>query len=382
MAEISLDDIDLAWLRQRRTAKWTNYGADILPAWIAEMDFPIAEPIRAALTQAIELDEFGYSPTDDQLLRTSCADFLARRYGWRVDPARIVGVPDGVEGVAAALRFYGGPVIVPTPCYPPFFDVISLLGEEIIEVPLRDGRLDRDGIARALAAGARTLLLCNPHNPTGRVLTRAELADVADLVADHHARVVSDEVHAPLIYPGNSHTPLATIDPNLCATIMSASKAWNVAGLKCAQLILTNDDDFARWQAASPFAVGGRSPLGIVATVAAYREGGDWLDHILDYLDHNRALLTDLLADLLPQISFRPPDGTYLAWLDCRPLGLTDPAAFFLEHARVALSDGRGFGRPGEGFVRLNFATSAGLLRQIVTAMSTAIHARGYGATA
>jgi cystathionine beta-lyase len=228
------------------------------------------------------------------------------------------------------------------------------------------------------------VLLCNPHNPTGRVFTVDELAALAALVDRHGARVVVDEVHAPLVMPGHRHVPYATVSERAAdhsVTIVSASKAFNLAGLKCAQVVATNHADAARWRNLRVFEVPGPTPLGIAASTAAYRDGGEWLDRLVAYLAGNRAALSEHLAAGLPAVRCRPPEATFLAWLDCSSLGLDDPARFFLDEARVALSDGPPFGPGCEHHVRLNFATSRALLAQIVEAMSAAVHSRGSTAT-
>lgn len=382
----SFDSLEIERLRRRRTAKWTEYGDDVLPAWIAEMDFSVAEPVRIALLEAVEREDFGYSPRDAAELREACSRFFALRYGWQVDAGHIFLVPDVLEGITASLDQFsppGGSVIVPTPAYPPFFETIRLHGRTPVEVPMAEssGRpvLNLPGIASALDAGAHTVLLCHPHNPTGHVLTVAELTGLADLVEQHGARVISDEVHAPLTYPDRRHVPYARVRASSAmhsVTVTSTSKGWNLAGLKCAQVVVTNDADAEQWTRIPVFAIGGRSPLGIAASLAAYTAGVPWLDEVVGYLDHTRAVVADLLAAELPGTVYRMPEATYLAWLDCRPLGLADPAAFFLERARVALSDGSQFGAAGKGFVRLNFATSRELLQEMIEAMGAAVRSR------
>ena len=240
-----------------------------------------------------------------------------------------------------------------------------------------DGRaaLDLDAIDRALGAGADAVLLCSPHNPTGRVFTAEELGALAAVVERRGARVIADEVHAPLVYPGSRHIPYATVSDAAAAhtiTVTSASKAFNLAGLKCAQVVATNHADAQRWRGLGVFAVAGPTPLGIAASTAAYRDGADWLRDLVAYLDGNRHRLRELLAAEVPAITCREPEATFLAWLDCSALGHADPARFFLDHARVALSDGPPFGSGCDQHVRLNFATSWALLEQIVRAMGAA----------
>jgi cystathionine beta-lyase len=377
------DAVDVERLRRRRTVKWTLYGPDVLAAWVAEMDFDVAPAVRAAIVDAVDREDFGYVEADLSALTTACAAFLESNHGWTVPPARIFPVADVLSAIGTALDVFAAPgsgVVVPTPAYPPFFEVVELTGRPVVAAPMivdadRD-TLDLDAIDGALAAGARTVLLCSPHNPTGRVFTRSELDALAAIVDRHDARVIADEVHAPLVYLGNAHVPYATVSDAAAAhtlTVISASKAFNLAGLKCAQVIASNHSDAARWRELRVFEVAGPTPIGIAASVAAYRDGGPWLRDLVAYLDGNRELLRDLLAAHVPAITFRQPEATFLAWLDCSALGLDDPARFFLDHARVALSDGPPFGAGCEQRVRCNFATSRALLEQIVEAMGAAV---------
>lgn len=261
------------------------------------------------------------------------------------------------------------------PAYPPFFEIIELGGRTVVPLPLLDENtrptLDLDGIDSAFHNGARSLLLCNPHNPTGRVFTTDELRAVSEIAEKYRARVVADEVHAPLVFPGAHHVPYATVSDAAAEhtlTITSASKAWNLAGLKCAQVVATNHADAKRWRSLPVFQVAGPTPLGIATSTAADAAGGPWLDELVAYLDGNRRMLSDLLAAELPEIACHLPEATFLAWLDCSALGVDDPARFFLDRAHVALSDGPPFGAGSEQYVRLNFATSRALLEQIVRA--------------
>ena len=380
------DDVSVDALRRRRTVKWSLYGPDVLAAWVAEMDFDVAPPVRAALLEAVDREDFGYVPADLTELTTACAGFLASAYDWVVTPARIFPVADVLVGIAGALDVFlppAGRVVVPTPAYPPFFEIIELGGREVVEVPMIDdaGRptLDLGAIATALEGGAGAVLLCNPHNPTGRAFSHDELAPLAELVDRHGARVIADEVHGPLVYPGHRHVPYATVSAAAAehgVTLTSASKAWNLAGLKCAQIVMSNHADAKRWRELPVFKVAGPTPLGIAASTAAYRSGQVWRRDLVGYLDESRRRLGELIATELPGVAYRAPDATYLAWLDCAGLGVDAPAPFFLENARVALSDGPPFGVGNAHHVRLNFATSHALLEQIVRAMGAATRAR------
>jgi cystathionine beta-lyase len=317
----------------------------------------------------------------------ACSGWLARRYGWNVSPGWITPLADVVAGLQAAIERFsppGTPVVLPTPAYMPFLTVPAALGRELIEVPMveRDGRMtyDLDGIAAAFDAGARLLVHVNPHNPLGRVFDVEEQSALAEVVTAAGARVFADEIHAPLVHPGAVHRPYAALSPETArhtVTATSTSKAWNVPGLKAAQLILSNAEDAEHWARVGVLYAHGASTPGVLAATAAYDSGADWLDDVLGYLDGNRWFLADLLAEHLPQVRYTPPEGTYLAWLDCRRLHLEGTAgAFFLDRAGVALIDGPECGAPGAGHVRLNFATPRPVLATIVERMAAAVQAR------
>jgi cystathionine beta-lyase len=383
----ALDRISVAELRQRGSLKWTLAGPEVLGAFVAEMDFGTAPAVQDALRAAIDRPDFGYlTPAAAGELSAAVATWLAG-LGWTVDPARIKPLPDVIRGLEAAIDVFsrpGSPVVLPTPAYMPFLTVPPALGRRIIQVPMVSDRgglaLDLDGIAAAFRAGGHLLILCNPGNPTGRVYTPDELRAVAEVVDRHGGRVFADEIHAPLVYPGHRHVPYASVSATAAGhtvTATSASKGWNLPGLKCAQLIVSNEADEAAWAEAALLYERGTSTLGVVANIAAFRDGHDWRTEVLSYLDGNRALLARLLAEQLPAVRYQPPEGTYLAWLDCRELGLGDsPGEFFLNRAQVLVNDGPAFGEAGKGHVRLNFATSRPILTQIVGQLAAAVRSR------
>jgi cystathionine beta-lyase len=378
------DDLVLADLRRRRSEKWSTYPADVLPAFVAEMDFALAPPIRQALTQAIAFGDTGYATPLD--LPEAFADFARAWFNWSVDPGRVVLVSDVTVGVAEVLRLTtepGSAIVIDTPAYPPFFPTIPEYGRRVIEVPLlrsADGwDLDFDGLERAFRSGARAYLLCNPHNPTGRVFSRADLERIAALARRYDVVVVSDENHAPLTLAGVVHTPYVSLGEEAVprsATVVSAAKAWNLAGLKCA-VVVAGSAGLRAQLATLPVEVQTRAGhLGVLAAIAAYREGRPWLAGLLAHLDRNRRLLAELLAAHLPGVGYVPPQASYLAWLDCTKLSLgDDPAAHFLERGRVALVRGLDFGPNGVGFVRLNMGTSSALLTEAVLRMASAVGA-------
>jgi cystathionine beta-lyase len=367
-----LTELPIERLRRRRSAKWARYGADVLPAWVAEMDFPLAEPVRRSLAEAIALDDCGYASPEELGLAEAFAGFAGRRLGWSVDPEQVVPSSDVVGAIRALLRVLTKPgerVVINTPVYHPFFALVEELGCKLAEAPLGPDGLDPDAIERQFAAGAVVLILCSPHNPTGSVPSREQLSAVADAAARHGAWVLADEIHAPLVLPGASHVPFLGVSEAAAdrgIAFCSASKAFNIPGLRCAQIITASTNAAA--------VVGRLSTgdthcghLGAIASVAAFEDGGPWLDDVIAVVDHNRRLLGELLAERLPQVGYSQPRASYLAWLDLRALELgEDPAVAILERCAVALSPGPRFGRQGAGFARLNIATSPALLEAVV----------------
>lgn len=377
------DDLVIDELRLQRSKKWSWYGDDVLPAWISEMDFPLAPVIRAELISAIERTETGYIPAREvSRLSEACAAWLRRSFCLPIDAAQVQLIPDVTRGIELAIHLFSrseSPILLTTPAYPSFFEVARIAGRPIVEVPMasdhRQYLFDLDSIEAAFRSGAGTLILCNPYNPLGRVFSSNELAALSEIVERYGARVIADEVHSPLVYTPSTHIPYASVSEAASrhsVTLTSAAKGWNVAGLKCAQMVLTNPLDLEIWKRLPAERTRGASILGIFANRVAYEEGGPWLEQIVAYLDGNRRLLADLLTLHLPGVRYIIPEGTYLAWLDCREMGLDDPARFFLEHSKVALNSGGTFGPPGVGHVRLNFATSRAILTEIVERMATA----------
>ncbi|MQY13219.1 putative cystathionine beta-lyase [Streptomyces sp. RB5] len=374
--ENPLARLTLPELRRRTSMKWRAYDPDVLPLWVAEMDVPLAEPVAEALHTAVDLGDTGYPA--GQEYAEALAWFAKERWAWEPAPERTAIVPDVMLGVVEMLKLVTAPgdtVVVNSPVYPPFYAFVEHMDRRIAEAPLgADRRIDFTALAEAFRAGARAYLLCNPHNPTGTVHTAAELAEVARLAEEYGVRVVADEIHAPLVPDGAVFTPnLSVPGAERGLSLLSASKAWNLAGLKAALAVAGPGS--ADELAAMPEEVGhGPSHLGVMAHTAALRHGGPWLDALLAGLAHNRELLSVLLAEHLPAVRYRPPEGTYLAWLDCRELGLgDDPAAVFLERGRVALSGGLPFGSGGAGHVRLNLAASPEVLREAVRRMATSL---------
>ncbi|HEY7993402.1 MAG TPA: aminotransferase class I/II-fold pyridoxal phosphate-dependent enzyme [Candidatus Eremiobacteraceae bacterium] len=379
------DAISLDRLHERRSEKWATHPADVLPAFVAEMDFDLAAPVRDAIDEAVARGDVGYAHSAE--LPAAFAYFARDRFAWDVDEAEIFAVPDVMAGVAEALHILSPPearVVINPPVYPPFYDVIPHEGRTIAAAPLaqdKSGRwsLDFDALERAFASGARAYLLCSPHNPVGRVWTQAELREVIALCERYGVALVSDESHAPLTMPGVAFTPAPSVSGELpCVALWSASKAFNIAGLKCAVIGASSGNIRDKLRArlkSRPDEIESRiGHLGVIATIAAFRHGAPWLDSLREYLDGNRRLLGDLLQEKIPQARYVPPEAAYLAWLDCTRLAIDgDPAQRFLERGRVALEPGRKFGPFADRFVRLNMGTSRALLREIVTRMAAAL---------
>jgi cystathionine beta-lyase len=368
-------------MHRRAGAKWSAYDADVLSATIAEMDFPLAPPVAEALREAIDRADLGYPAPATPSLRQSFTRFAARRLNWTVDEEQIVLVPDVMIGLVELCRVIAAPgeaVAFATPAYPPFFSMLPEAGVKLIEIGLvADGSLDLDALDAALAAGARALVLASPHNPTGRVLHRGELEAIAEMCAEQEAWVLADEIHGALILPGATHIPWLEVSDaarRWGISVTSASKAFNLAALKAA-LVVTADPAARAVVERVPSLHEHAGLLGVLAAEAAFDRGDEWLDAVIEQLAANRDQLARDLADKLPEVSWRPPHATYLAWLDCTGLGLGDePAARFLADGRVALGPGLDYGAPGAGHVRVNFATSSALLSEAVARMASAAY--------
>ena len=375
-------DVRLEVLRARRSAKWTTFPRHVLPMPVAEMDVRLAPSIRSALHVAVEASDTGYAG-DTAALRAAFAGFAGRRWEWEVDPSSVRSCADVAAGVTEVLRLLTAPgdgVVVTPPVYPPFWSWLKAVGARPVEVPLVEldsgGRLDLAGIDAALTGGARVVLLCSPHNPTGRVHEEEELRALAELADRHGATVLADEIHGPLTLPGQTFHPYLSVSDQGAATgiaFHSASKAWNLAGLKCALIAASHPRQQAVLAALPPEVPWAVGHFGVLAGTAAYDQGGEWLDALLDALASNVALLAELIDQHLPQIGFVRPQASYLAWLDCRRSGLgDDPAAVLLDRGQVAVSPGQDFGSAGHGFVRLNLACHPDLIRDGVTRIAAA----------
>ncbi|MDF2555059.1 MAG: aminotransferase class I/II-fold pyridoxal phosphate-dependent enzyme [Microbacterium sp.] len=350
------DDRTRDALDRPESRKWSLHPGAI-GAWVAEMDFGTAPAVTEALHRAIEEENLGYlAPALAARLGEATADWLAHDQGWRIDPDRVHPVADVMAALGAAVEHYspaGSAVIVPTPAYMPFLTYLPSIGHPVVEVP---------GVVRA-----------------GRWQHDLDAIDDAEIVERHGGRVFADEIHAPIRYAGAVHVPYASVSEAAAGhtiTGTSASKAWNIPGMKAAQLITSNREDEERYRSFGFAVVHGAATLGVVASTAAYRDGRAWLSDTNDYLDGNRRALAELLADLLPGVAYNPPSATYLAWLDASSLDLdVAPAEFFRDRAGVVLTDGALCGRGYTGFVRMVLAMPRPLLAEAVGAMADAVRA-------
>jgi cystathionine beta-lyase len=372
-----LEALPLDLLRHRTSAKWTTYGNDVLPLFVAETDFPLAAAVSGALTRAVELGDTGYTSPHPGV-REAYVGFAQRRLGWTVDPSHVFWTADVIMGVVEILRRLiepGERVIVMPPVYPPFYDTVHEAGGVVERVPLvqtaTGWELDLTGIEHALAEGARAVLLCNPHNPTGTAHSLASLRALAAIAERHGVPVISDEIHAPLTHSPAVFTPFLSASEaarTIGYAVTSVSKTFNLAGLKCAIMVggSGRQVDLIR---RLPLEVGWRTGhFGAIAHVAACSpESDEWLDSQLAALAGNRRLLTELLSEHLPLARYVEPDAGFLAWVDVSAYGWGDnPARTILRDARVAFHHGPLFGDEGKGHVRINFGCSPELLRDAI----------------
>jgi cysteine-S-conjugate beta-lyase len=379
-ADPAFDNLDHRWLRSRRGAKWRVPARGVLPAWVADMDFPVAEPIRRRLAKMADFGEFGYPDWPDGVtpLRHLFAERMQRLYGWAPDPGHVREFTDIGQALQVALHLGSSPgdgVALHTPSFPPFRRSIEQTERLSVPIPMIDTpagwRFDLERLEQDLAATpTRVLLLTNPHNPTGRVFSREDLLGLAEAAERHDLLVISDEVHSELVYEPHRHIPFASLGPEIEArtvTVTSATKGFNLAGIRCAVAHIGPPWLREILAGQPPLLYGNVSVFGVEATAAAWTECDDWLADIRRYLSGNRVLVADALGRRLPEVRFHLPEATYLYWLDCRSLRWGhDPARAFRSMGRVELSSGPAFNPGGDGFVRLNFATSRPLLGHLM----------------
>ena len=375
-------------LRARRNSKWNQYGPDVIPAWVAEMDFSVAAPIQSAIERIVRDGDYGYPLRDGQRAdRAAAHAFVHRmksRFDWDVSPDLVLPMADLVQGTYAPILAFSDPgdgVILQTPNYPPFRDAIQTTERKLLPLPMRNQGdrygFDIDELTSLLAHDTRIFVLCNPQNPTGRVFSRDELLALGQFAILHDLIVISDEIHSDLVYPGQTHIPFASLSPEIAArtvTLNSATKSFNIPGLRCALMAFGTEELKSRFHKRIPSKLtGSGNIIGVDATVAAWTECQPWLDAVMGHLLKARERVKEVLAAEAPEILFHSPEATYLGWLDCTKLRLSTSAfQFFLDNARVGLSAGETFDPACAQFVRLNFATSMPILNEILDRMITA----------
>jgi cysteine-S-conjugate beta-lyase len=385
-----IDDLQIEALRNRRGEKWAHYPKDVIPAWVADMDFEIAAPIREAIIGRVNQFDCGYPVgARDTGLPEIFVERMRSKFAWEINESQVDLFNDVVQGIyfgLLALSEEQDGVVIQTPIYPPFLSSVTETKRRTIECPLNLGdryyEIDFDALQASIANDkrARILLLCNPHNPTGRCFTRAELEAISEIVLRYDLYVISDEIHADLILDQVPHIPIASLGQEIAArtvTLMSASKAFNMAGVCMAFAVYGGTEIKNLFSKVPRHIRGGISALSVAGVTAAFTEGESWLSSVLSRLRANRDLIVEHAAQNWSGIRYSPTQATYLAWLDCRQLPIEASAyQFFLDKAQVALSDGARFGHPGEGFARLNFATSEKILKEILSRMDSALKDR------
>jgi len=376
--------------RGTESVKWRAYPEDVLPLWVADMDFASPEPVVRALREVVDRGLFGYprglhgEGTELPEYGELVVERLRDRYAWHVEPQDVIFLPGIVVGLNVMCNIFraqGGSIAVQPPVYPPILDAPQTAGLTRTEAPLLcqpagTYAIDWDQFEAALQPDTRAFILCNPHNPVGRVFRRDELERMAELCLARNVLIGSDEIHGDLLYRGQQHIPIASLDPKIAQhaiTFFAPSKTFNLPGLQASIVIIQNAELRQRFQAARQMLVPWVNVMGLVALRAAYREGQEWLDHLLVYLEANRDFLYDFVANELPGLSMTRPEGTYLAWIDCRGANLENPYEFFLEKAKVALINGSVFGTGGQGFVRLNFGCPRSMLEEALQRMKQAL---------
>jgi len=378
--------------RNTQSTKWDSVKAlfgsdDVLPLWVADMDFRIPQPVIDAISERLKHPVFGYTRVSSNTIG-AVTQRLESKYGWKVSPESVIITPGVVPAVNAAVRAYageGGAVVVQSPAYPPFWatgpnnkvrTVTNLLRYE-------GGRyeMDFEALEKAFAeSGAKAMILCSPHNPVGRVWTREELLKVGEIALSAGAVVISDEIHCELIHKGHKHIPFASLSPEFAAnsiTCLAASKTFNIPGMHCSVAIIPDEDMRKRFNEARAGLQGTPDFLAIIAMEAAFRYGDEWLEQVLDYIEGNLEFLMKYMEERIPAIKPVRPEGTYLVWLDCSGLGISDPKElqkFFNEKAKVGMNAGYTFGPGGENFMRMNIACSRSILQEALRRIEEAVN--------
>lgn len=373
--------------RNTDSFKWNTFDPDVLPMWVADMDFRAPQAVIDALQERVAHGIFGYAKESEEL-KQEISERMNRLYGWKVDPEAVVFISGVVTGFNLACHTWAKPngeVLMQTPVYFPFFWAPGYAGMRRVESSLsvdESGRygIDFDAFEAAITPDTALFMLCNPHNPVGRVFSQAELTRLAEICLRHHIPICSDEIHCDLIFPGEKHTPIASISSEIekCTiTLIAPSKTFNIAGLECSAAIIPNKELRDQYNAARMGLAGGVNLLGLTAGLAAYRYGQAWLDELVDYLAGNRDFLANEIQNRMSGLKMTPMEGTYLAWVDCREAGLGEnPAEFFLKEARVGLNEGGMFGKEGSGFVRINFGCPRSILEEGINRMVESLERR------
>ena len=380
MSDHSVSAPNLAELHTHRSTKWRDFDSDVLPLPVAEMDYPVAQPIRDLLTEMVAKSDLGYLGAIPELGK-GFAHFAGTRWNWEVNQSQVRAATDVGVAVFEILRTFtvpGDSILLSSPVYHNFYNWINETKLNLVDVPFeRTGdessnpwEINWDGIEKAYAAGLKVHILCTPHNPLGRIYSREELLRIVELAKRYKVLVISDEIHAPLTFKGNTFVPMLSLGPDAEAvtiTVTAASKGWNIAGLKCA-IIISQNEAINNQLATMPAAVHYRaSLLGGFATAVAFAEGEVWLDSVLENLDHNRYMIKELLSSQLPSVRYHIPDNSYLAWLDLEALNLGEnPTETLLAKGRVAFNAGHTFGKQCSQYVRLNFATSPTIITEAI----------------
>jgi cystathionine beta-lyase len=371
--------------RKTESVKWRIYGEDVLPMWVADMDFISPPEVIKALQERVAHGVFGYSLVTDEM-KMVVIKRMAERYHWAVESSDIIFVPGVVPGfnlTCQAFASAGDSIIMQTPVYPPFLEAPVQAGAERIEVELvrrPSGRyeIDFDAFEKAIRPNTRVFMLCNPHNPVGRVFDKAELEKLAEICLRHRVVICSDEIHSDLVFSGHQHIPIASLSEEIAqqtVTLIAPSKTFNIAGLECSVFICPNEEFRQKLETARRGLMGHVNLLGLTAGMSAYREGDLWLKELMATLEGNRDYLVQFIRERLPEINVYPAEGTYLAWLDCRSLSVEgDACKFFLRKAKVALNPGKDFGTPGEGFLRFNFGCPLSMVQEALERMERAVH--------
>ncbi len=385
---------DVVLPRQRTcSVKWDNLDAtfgtaDVLPMWVADMDFAAPPAVVEAIRERAAHGVYGY-PIRTAEFYQAIGNWMQRRHHWAVQPEWILNIPGVVPGISAVIQAFtqpGDKIIIQPPVYPPFFSCVTQSGRQVVEnTLLQEGDryvIDFDQLTQLAQAGAKLLLLCNPHNPVGRSWTPEELRKLSQICLEYQIILISDEIHGDLIFKGHRHTPVASLSPEVSrntVTLTAPSKTFNIAGLNTAVAIVADENLRKKLQhMLEMLHISGGNLFGILALDAAYRHGEDWLVELLLYLESNADYLVGFLAERVPQIQVRKPECTYLAWLDCRQLGMNvvELKRFFTLEAKVGLNAGYAFGTAGEGFMRLNFGCSRAMLQQGLEQIGQAVNAK------